>query len=136
DPYEVFDRHCIGWHENTHVGYHSHAGNVLYLLVRGAVGAYCEAAMGNNKLDVELGIADCIADLVDASAGNECRIGARKCDLASYRETCGNRYEVGFCDSNIKHPLWILVAKLFGLERIGCVATDADNSGVVLSKLH
>lgn len=109
----------------------AHEGDILAALVRGAVLAHRDTGVRGTDLNVEMRIADGVADLLKGAASGEHGKGARKGNAAGGRDTGGNTHQVALGDAHIEEAVGAGGLKLAGLRGGGEVGVE-DHKVIVL----
>ena len=106
----------VGGNNHRHARNRAHERNVLAALVRSAVLAHRNARVGSTDLDVEMRVADGVADLLVGAAGGKHGKGAREGNAARSRDAGGKAHQVALGDTGIIEALGIGGLKLAGLR--------------------
>src|ERR1700690_1549454 len=97
---DVFEQQVVGGlagldyvarDDHGHIGQSAHGEQIFQRLVRSAVGAYTDAAVGSGNQDVEVAIADRGADLIQIAGGGEGRVRAEDREFPFFRQASGGR---------------------------------------------
>ena len=103
--------------DNHHVGGRAHHREVLAVLMRRAVLADGDTAVGSTDLDVETGVRHGVADLlIRTSASEHCKAGAEHGN-ARRSDACRRRDHICLCDTAVDKTLGELFAENRGLRR-------------------
>ena len=102
----------VGGNDHRHTRNRAHECDILAALVRGAVLAHRNAGMGSANFDVEVRVANGIADLLVGATGGKHRKGARKSNAARGRDAGGKTHQVALGDAGIVKALRVSSLKL------------------------
>ena len=97
--------HVVGGGHDHHAGDGAHQGKVLAALVRGAVLAHGDTAVGGADLHIEVGVADGIAHLLKGPSGGEHGEGGRKGHQPHGGGPGGHGNHVALGDAAVEVPL-------------------------------
>ena len=121
-------RIVVSRHDDRHIRKRAHDAHVLDGLVAGAVVCGGQSAVGAGNLDVQVGIADLLADhLADAHAAKR-RISDHKGDLAAGCKPCRNACTILLGDADIQ----VLVGERFmeGCRLAALADVDVQNKDI------
>src|SRR5699024_2992031 len=103
--------HRVGGAQDHHAGDRAHEGDVLAALVGSAVLAHREAGVGHGDLDVQVRVADGVADLVEGAARREHCKGGHKGHVAQRAHAAGGGHHVLLGDAAVKVAVGVGVAE-------------------------
>ena len=103
--------------------------------MRGAVLAHRNAGMGGANLDVEMRVANGIADLLVGATGGKHRKGARKSNVARGRDAGGKTHQVALGDTGIVKALRVGSLKLTRLRSGSQVGIEHYKVIVLIAQL-
>ena len=113
--------HIVSRAKHDHAGDRAHEGDVLTALVGGAVLTDGEPRVGGGDLDVQVRVADGVADLLKAAARNEHRKAGHEGDIAHRGHTGGDADHVLLGNAAVKVTIRVLLAEDFGFGGSGQV---------------
>ena len=125
----------VGGNDHRHTRNRTHERDVLAALMRSAVLAHRNAGMGGANLDVEMRVANGIADLLVGATGGKHRKGARKSNAARGRDAGGKTHQVVLGDTGIVKALRVDSLKLTRLRSGGQVGIEHYKVIVLIAQL-
>ena len=121
----------VGRNDHSHAGDDAHEGNILAALVRGAILAHRDTGMRGTDLNVEVRVADGVADLLKGATGSEHGKGAREGNAAGGRDTGGDAHQVALGNAHIEEAVGAGCLELAGLRGGSQVGVE-DHKVIVL----
>ena len=125
----------VGGNDHRHTRNRAHECDILAALVRGAVLAHRNAGMSSANLDVEVRVADGIADLLVGATGGKHRKGARKSNAARGRDAGGKTHQVALGNAGVVEALRVRSLKLTGLRGGGQVGIENHKVIALIAQL-
>ena len=126
----------VSRNQHAHMGQNAHEGDVLERLVGLAVRADGNAGMGGAHLDVEVGDAHRVADLLPAAAGAKDRKGTGEDGAAGKRQAGGDADHVLLGDAHVDKAVRVGCSKLGGGGGTGEVGIDGHDVDALVHKLE
>jgi hypothetical protein len=126
----------IGRDHDLHLRHRAHQREVLDHLVRGAVLAEGDAAVGGADPNLEPVVGDAEADLVVGARAGEDREGGGVRNLAGGGEAAGDRHHVRLGGPDVEEALGELLPELHRLGRDREVGVERDDLRVALPEGH
>ena len=123
--------HVVGGNNYGHAGDDAHEGDILAALVRGAVLAHRDAGVRGTDLNVEVRVADGVADLLKGATGSEHGKGTREGNTTGGRDTGGDAHQVALGNAHIEEAVGAGRLELTGLRGGGQVGVE-DHKVIVL----
>ena len=122
--------------KNGHVGKGTHQSQIFDRLMRPAILADCNPAMGCDNLDVEAWISQRLTDLLKGPACGKNGKGRSKRDHAAGSQPGSHADHIPFGDSAIEKTLGKFFCKTGRLCGAGEIRIKDHNTGVIPSQLH
>ena len=128
--------HVVGRAKHRHAGDGAHKGEILAALVRGAVLAHRDAAVGGTDLDVQVGVADGVADLLKGAACGEHGKAGGKGHQPHSRHTGGGGHHVALGNAAVKMAVGIGFFEDAGLGGGGQIGVQHHHVGVIFCQFY
>ena len=123
--------HVVGGNNHGHARDDAHEGDILAALVRGAILAHRDTGVRGTDFNVEVRVADGVADLLKGAAGGEHGKAAREGNAAGGCDTGGNTHQVALGNAYIEEAVGTGCLELAGLRGGGQVGVE-DHKVIVL----
>ena len=103
--------HIVSGADDRHTGDAAHEGKVLTALVGSAVLAHRDAAVGGTDLDVEVRVADGVADLLKRAARGKHGKAGNKGDIAHGGQACSHTHHIALGNAAVKVAAGVSLAE-------------------------
>ena len=123
----------VGGADHRHTGDHAHQGEVLAALVRRAVLADRDSGVRRADLDVQVGVGDRVAHLLERASGGEHGKRRNERNGAGRGDPGGNAHHVALGDPAVEEPVGMLFCEQAGLGRLRQVGVE-DHEGILVGK--
>ena len=124
----------IAGNENDHVGQRTHESNILNCLMAASVLTDAQAGMGQAQLDVCLGIADGVPDLLKGASRTKYRKGAGKDGIAAVCQSGTGCHHVRLGNTEIVELIRMCRCKKFRHGRLRQVRITDDDIGICITE--
>ena len=122
--------------DDGHAREHPHHADILHHLMGGTILSEGDAGVGGGYLDIGVGIADALTDLVVDAGGHEVGEGAGEGYPAAERQTGGHVYHVGLGYAALEEAVGVFLGECVHLQRAGEVSAERDHLVVCPAQLR